>query len=523
MIEMPQLQEAGEDAFLRRIALHASRRPSSIAVACDGVSITWRGFYEESLRIGATLRLAGYQLGERVAFLAGNSARYAVAFVGAAASGFSAVTLPTSLTPQSLGAMLDDSNPRVLFASAEYRELAEGALDARSSHASIELVGFDFAADRWRDYPRWLTSASGAVVEDVPGDTEFNVVYSSGTTGIPKGIAHTHLSRVAFSKGFAGLSFDETASSVIATPLYSNMSIPPLLTLVWCGGRAVILDKFDPVSFIRAADTFAATHFVMVPTMAQRVLESGAFSPDAFRATRIKYVGGSAVTPQLKADLMTRWPGRLVVAYGQTEGGPYTLQHEFDDDSKLGSVGRPVKGCDVRIVDDAGNELGANAVGEIVGRMAYMMSGYINKPEETEKLTWRDREGRRFFKTGDVGRLDHDGYLYILDRKKDVIISGGFNIYAIDLEEVVRSHPAVFDAAVIGVRSRRWGETPIATVKLRTGATATAEAILEWSNERLGKIQRLSRVEIVEDLPHNANGKILKAELRRRYADHELK
>lgn len=523
MIDLSELRETGDHAFLRRIALHARQRPAAIVCTCDDVHVSWAEFHDEALRIGSKLRSAGYRLGERVAFLSENSASYAVAFVGTAATGFSAVTLPTSLTPQSLGAMLDDSDPKVLIVSKACRDLAERALEARSSRAAVELVGFDFAAGPWQDYPRWLGSAAAAAFDDdIPGDTEFNVVYSSGTTGVPKGIAHPHRSRVAYSKAFAELAFDETSVSLIATPLYSNMSIPPLLTQVWAGGRSVILEKFDPASFIEASGIYAATHFVMVPTMAQRVLESDAFNEHAFRATRIKFVGGSAVTPQLKLALTDQWPGMLIVGYGQTEGGPYTFLSEFNDASKLGSVGKAVGGCEVRILDDNGQELGEDAVGEIAGIMGYMMTGYINKPEETEKITWRDTRGRRFYKTGDVGRLDKDGYLYILDRKKDVIISGGFNIYAIDLEEAVRAHTAVFDAAVIGVRSRRWGETPIALIKLRPGAVATPEAILAWSNQRLGKFQRLGAVEILDDLPRNPSGKILKAELRQRYKDREL-
>src|SRR6185312_6578613 len=184
MIDVSELREPGDDAYLRRIALHAARRPSAIAVTCNGVDITWAEFQQEVLRIGARLRMVGYRLGERVAFLAENSARYAVAFVGAGACGFSAVTLPTSLTPQSVAAMLDDSGPRLLIVSQSCRELAEHALRMRTKRTTTDQVGFDFAAGPWQGYSEWLgRAAPEAVGEDIPGDTEFNVVYSSGTTG----------------------------------------------------------------------------------------------------------------------------------------------------------------------------------------------------------------------------------------------------------------------------------------------------------------------------------------------------
>jgi acyl-CoA synthetase (AMP-forming)/AMP-acid ligase II len=185
--------------------------------------------------------------------------------------------------------------------------------------------------------------------------------------------------------------------------------------------------------------------------------------------------------------------------------------------NKLASVGRPAPGYDVRVIDDTGRDVPAGQAGEVIGRSANMMNGYMNRPEETSAMLFRDASGALYFKTGDLGRFDEDGFLYLLDRKKDVIISGGFNVYATDLEGVLATHPDVAEVTVIGVPSERWGETPIALVVRREGAKATAAELREWCNERVGKAQRLADVEIRESLPRNAIGKVLKRELRAPY------
>jgi acyl-CoA synthetase (AMP-forming)/AMP-acid ligase II len=185
--------------------------------------------------------------------------------------------------------------------------------------------------------------------------------------------------------------------------------------------------------------------------------------------------------------------------------------------SKFDTVGTPVLGFEIRILDEAGRSLPRGEIGEIASYGAGMMQGYHGKPEETEKLIWRDERGRTFIRSGDVGRLDEDGFLSILDRKKDMIISGGFNVFPSDLEQVVGEHPAVRDVTVIGVPHDRWGETALALVIAHSGSDADPAAILAWANQRLGKHQRLAGVELLDDFPRNALGKVLKRELREPY------
>jgi acyl-CoA synthetase (AMP-forming)/AMP-acid ligase II len=203
-----------------------------------------------------------------------------------------------------------------------------------------------------------------------------------------------------------------------------------------------------------------------------------------------------------------------------TEGGGTCIlpAHEFPD--KLHTVGRPAAGHDIRLIDDAGREVGLGAAGEVVGHSPGMMIGYHKRPDLTAEAEWFDPSGRRFIRTGDVGRFDADGFLTLLDRKKDMIISGGFNIYPSDLEAVLRGHAAVAEAAVVGVPSRRWGETPVAFVVIQPGALVTAADLLAWVNERVGKTQRLAAVELSDALPRSAIGKVLKRELRQDFITH---
>jgi len=202
-----------------------------------------------------------------------------------------------------------------------------------------------------------------------------------------------------------------------------------------------------------------------------------------------------------------------------TEGGGSTLLFAHEWPQKLHTIGRPSPGNDIRLIDEQGREVAQGELGEIVGHSPAMMTGYHNRPQMTAEAEWRDGEGRRFIRTGDIARFDEDGFLILVDRKKDMIISGGFNVYPGDLEAVLAAHEAVAEAAVIGVASERWGETPVGFVALKQPAAVTSEALREYANARLGKTQRLAAVEILDQLPRSAIGKVLKRELRERYGE----
>jgi acyl-CoA synthetase (AMP-forming)/AMP-acid ligase II len=228
----------------------------------------------------------------------------------------------------------------------------------------------------------------------------------------------------------------------------------------------------------------------------------------------MKFCTSAPFPAALKADALARWPGGLVEFYGMTEGGGTCILEAHAHPDKLHTVGRPAEGHDIRLIDDEGVELPAGQTGEVVGHSPAMMTGYHGQPDKTREAEWFAPDGRRFIRTGDVGRFDDDGFLVLLDRKKDVVISGGFNIYPSDLEALLQRHPAVADCAVVGAPSEAWGETPVAFVVPQPGHALDAEALREWLNAQVGKTQRLAGLRFTAELPRSAIGKVLKRELR---------
>jgi long-chain acyl-CoA synthetase len=255
---------------------------------------------------------------------------------------------------------------------------------------------------------------------------------------------------------------------------------------------------------------------MLVPVQYQRLMAFPGFDRFDLSSFRMKFCTSAPFAAKLKAEVLARWPGGLVEYYGMTEGGGTCILEAHHFPHKLHTVGKPAEGHDIRLIDEDGRELPRGEVGEVVGRSASMMTGYQNQPGKTREAEWHDPQGTRFIRTGDVGRFDEDGFLTLMDRRKDMIISGGFNIYPSDLEAVLRGHPAVADVAVAGVASETWGESPVAFVVAREDAPA-ADALRAWANERLGKTQRLADLRYLPELPRSDIGKVLKRQLRDQY------
>jgi acyl-CoA synthetase (AMP-forming)/AMP-acid ligase II len=311
--------------------------------------------------------------------------------------------------------------------------------------------------------------------------------------------------------------YGQDARAIVSTPLYSNTTLVSFFPTLACGGTAILMEKFDPAKFLALAEKHHATHSMLVPVQYQRLLEHPDFDRRDLSSYRMKFCTSAPFSANLKAEILKRWPGGLVEFYGLTEGGGTCMlvAHEFPN--KLHTVGKPAPGHDIRLIDRNGKEVAAGEVGEVVGHSPAIMNGYHNQPDKTAETEWRDETGKRFIRTGDIGRFDTDGFLILTDREKDMIITGGFNVYPSDLETLLIQHEAVAEVSVVGVPSDRWGETPVAFIVVRPGSKATAEQLREWANSQLGKVQRLADVRLVPSLPRSEIGKILKRELRDQY------
>ena len=497
--------------FMTAIRRHAAARPRAPALTCGDNRLDWADFAAAAEQAAAAFQRHGISPGDRVAIVAAPSLAYVTLFFGGVAAGACMVPMPNKSGARTLERLIADCGPRILIVDAA---AAETLADCSPDGAAV--IALDSKAVGTIALNDFLAGPGHVPEPQLSGDAPFNIIYSSGTTGMPKGIVHS--SEMRFRQASRD-KFMLGADSVmlLATPLYSNTTLLPLLATVFHGGHTVLMPRFDTEAYLRVAEELRATHTMLVPVQYQRIVAHPGFDDTDLSAFVLKQCTGAPLPVEVKQALITRWPGRFLEVYGLTEGGCTVMLDATAHPDKLTTVGRPAPGTDIRIIDERGNEVPMGETGEIVGRSGLMMTGYYGRPDDTEALRWRDHEGKVFFRSGDLGAFDQDGFLRIVGRKKDVVISGGFNIYASDLEFVLLQHPAVREAAVIGIPSEVWGETPWAVAVLHDGRSADADEIRAWANARLDRMQRLAGVEIRPALPRSEIGKVLKQELRAAY------
>ncbi|HEV7441396.1 MAG TPA: class I adenylate-forming enzyme family protein, partial [Steroidobacteraceae bacterium] len=478
MMAAAEILEQDFIALPQLLQLHAQARPEATAVLAEDQCLTYRALHSLVDRVAASFQRDGLLAGEAIAICADTSVAYLATFLGALRAGLVVSPLAPGSTPNQLRAMLDDSSARLLFLDAAVAaHLSTVAPSIRVTRVSLD------GCDSGLPFSQWLMSNSQALRPHLVAAADpFNIIYSSGTTGTPKGIVQSHGMRWGTIRMIGAYEFDECSITLVSTPLYSNTTLVTVLPTIALGGTVVLMAKFDAAKFLQLAASKRATHAMLVPVQYQRIMSTHAFDGSGLASFRMKFSTSAPLSADLKADVLARWPGGLVEFYGMTEGGGVCVLEAHRHSDKLGTVGRPVGGHDIRLIGDDLQQVPPGQVGEVVGHSAAMMTGYHNHPEKTAEVEWFDPAGKRFIRTGDLGRFDSDGFLTLLDRKKDMIISGGFNVYPADIEAVLREHPMVLEAAVVGVPSRRWGETPVAFVVLKEGTQAKAEDLAAFVN-----------------------------------------
>ncbi|GAA1398306.1 class I adenylate-forming enzyme family protein [Pseudonocardia kongjuensis] len=502
------------------IAHNARYLANRTAVVCEDERLTWREFDERTNRVANVLKAEGLGKGDKVALYMSTSLAAFIAFWGSAKAGCVTVPLNVLLDDESLARLATDSDAALIIADPTTEPRLDRIRDQLSGIRTDGFVTTGPAHDGWRSLGDLLSAASGSPcgVKILPNDI-ITILYTSGTTGDPKGIEHTHVSRMMYPYGFAmGLKIDRYSVAVLGTPPYASGSWITMMPTMYRGGTVVILPKFTAEAFLDAVQREKGTHAFLVPTQWISILDHPARADYDVSSLRCIITSGQPIPEKVYVGLEEAFPnGGIHEVYGFSEGFATLRLPEDAARGKRTSVGQPLMLEDVRIIDEQGAELPDGEAGEIVAHSIGMMTGYYKNPGLTAKSVWTAPDGRGFLRTGDVGYLDQDGFLYVSGRIKDMINSGGLNIFAADIERVFVRHPDVSEAAAIGVPHPKWGETPLLIVIPSPGATIDPEELRAWGNAQLANYQKVSRVEVRDDLPRAVYGKVAKAALREEF------
>jgi len=506
-------------AIIERNARLLPQRP---AVQHGAHSLTHAEFAQRARRLASALLRRGLRSQDRFSVLAMNSSDYLMFYGAASMGGLMLNTINFRLAAAEIAWILNDAGPRLLVFESQYAGLVDSL---RSQLRSIEHYVCLGAGPDWaEDFDVLLQSGDPHdPLPRVTGDDYCCLMYTSGTTGKPKGVVHANRSMLRVSEVLSselGLGSDTRLLAI--APLFHMGAATLSVGALFRGGSVVLHRAFDAAEVIRTIERERITAMHMVPTMVQAVLDAPEFGQHDLSSLRMMMYAAAPMPVTVLRRAVTAFGPILYNGYGQTEINMLTLlhpgQHHLDGTPeqvrRLASVGQPHWQCALRIVDEQGHELPAGHIGEVAARSQTGMAGYWNNTAASIETL---RDG--WVHTGDMGYVDDEGYLFLVDRKKDVIISGGENVYSREVEEALAPHPAVHECAVIGVPDAKWGEVVKAIVVLKPGAQATAEELIAWCKTQIAAYKAPKSIEFLTELPRLPTGKISKVELRNRFVE----
>ncbi len=505
------------ECFAQFLELHARKQPNKTAVICGDKRISYGLLNARADALARAFRAKGLKRGDKAALLLHNGNEIVECVFACAKLGLVSVPLNFRLVGREFSYILNDCEASLLVYGQEFEEVLAPIRSELPGIKSFVLVG---SAGRMEDvlsYEGLIETYSGPVIQcdGIGLDDDSSIIYTSGTTGRPKGVVRSHRANLwAPLNQVMAMGHRAEDIEMYVVPLFNVSFFNYFMPNIVIGSTVLIFRNFDPEEVVLSMQKERVSRIFLVPTMWNQVMTRLESKKRDVSSLRVASSGAESCAYTTKKRILDYFEGiEMWEAYGLSEGG-VTLLPPGEALRKIGSVGKPSATNEARIVRDGGEDASAGEIGEVVFRGPSIMKEYYRNPEGTMEAL---RDG--WLHTGDLARLDEEGFIYIMDRKKDMIISGGENIYPREIEEVLFSHPAIVEAAVIGVPDDRWGESVKAVVVLREGQHMSAEEVISFCKENLASYKKPKRVEFMDALPRNPSGKVLKTDLRPKYTD----
>ena len=498
--------------------------PNNVAIREEGRAVTYREFGQRVNQSAAVLRDLGVQRGDRVATLLLNTPEYFELYYSTLVSGSVIVPLNTRWNVKDIAFSISDSGARVLVVDGKFAPLVTEIRSLAPGLETVLLAGAGESMEGMLPYNALVDAADGATYAwDEPSEDDLaGLFYTSGTTGGPKGVMLSHRNLYTNTMhALYVLGLGRNAVWLHSAPMFHIADISNLHSLSLLGAEHVFLPTFDAEETLRLIERFRVTNLVLVPTMINMVLNHPNLAKYDLSSLRRVLYGASPMPLPLLERAMAAFPCSFTQGYGMTEASPLITALEWPDhqlentDRKFApvkSAGKPIMGVEVRVVDDNDVDVPVGVCGEVIARGANVMQGYWNRPDITKEVL-----SGGWLHTGDLGALDEEGFLYILDRKKDMVKPGGENVYTPEIESVIMAHPEILEIAVIGVPHEKWCETIRAVATRREGSSLTEQQLIEWCRDRMTHFKCPTSVVFVEALPKGGTGKIQKNVLREKY------